>query len=142
METITLTNDYDFTAALAGRREGAQIRTVTIEALVDTSVTMLRLPADVVAALGLPERGRRRVRDGNGQIAELPWVGGVKIEIQGREAVVSALVGPEGSTPHIGQMALEEMDFVVDPESRALRPNPASPDAPGLDLLGAALANV
>jgi len=30
------------------------------------------------------------------------------------------------------------MDFVVDPKSRELRPNPASPDAPVLDLLTAA----
>jgi clan AA aspartic protease len=138
METITLTNDYDFTAALAGRRHGSQIRTVVIEALVDTGATMLMLPADVVTALGLPERGRRRVRYANGEVDEVPWVVGVKIEIQGREAVVSALVGPVGSTPLIGQIPLEEMDFVVDPKSRALRPNPASPDAPVLDLLGAA----
>ena len=72
------------------------------------------------------------------RVETVPWVVGVKLEIRGREAVVSALVGPAGSTPLIGQIPLEEMDFVVDPKSRELRPNPASPDAPVLDLLRAA----
>jgi hypothetical protein len=38
----------------------------------------------------------------------------------------------------IGQIPLEELDLLVDPKSRELRVNPASPDAPLLDLLSAA----
>lgn len=138
METIKLTNDYDFAAAAAGTLDPQKIRSVEIEALVDTGATMLMLPADVVERLGLPTRGYRNVRYADARVEEVPWVVGVKTEIRGREAVVSALVGPVGSTPLIGQIPLEEMDFVVDPKSRELRPNPASPDAPILDLLGAA----
>ena len=40
--------------------------------------------------------------------------------------------------PLIGQIPLEELDLLVDPKSRQLRVNPASPDAPLLDLLSAA----
>jgi predicted aspartyl protease len=96
---------------------------------------MLILPADVVERLGLPVRGHRKVRYADDRVETIPWVGGVKMEIRGREAIGSALVGPAGSMPLIGQIPLEEMDFVVDPKSRELRPNPASPDAPLLDLL-------
>jgi clan AA aspartic protease len=110
---------------------------VEIEALVDTGATMLMLPADVVARLGVPIRGTRRVRYADSRVEEVSRAVGIKLEIQGRDAVVSALVGPAGSTPLIGQIPLEEMDLVVDPRSRELRPNPASPDAPLLDLLHA-----
>ena len=102
METIKLTNDYDFFAAQAGSLEPGKVRTVEIEALVDTGATMLMLPADVVERLGLPTRGQRKVRYADARVEEVPWVVGVKTEIRGREAVVSALVGPVGSTPLIG----------------------------------------
>jgi clan AA aspartic protease len=135
METLKLTNDYDFALAEAGSLEPSKVRSLTIEALVDTGATMLILPADVVQCLGLPVRGHRKVRYADDRIETIPWVSGVKMEIQGREAIFSALVVPAGSTPLIGQIPLEELDFVVDPKSRELRPNPRSPDAPLLDLL-------
>jgi clan AA aspartic protease len=138
MERIKLTNDYDFTASQAGTLAPERVRTLEIEALVDTGATMLMLPADVVDRLGVPVRGHRRVRYADDRVEEIAWVGGINIEIRGRDAIVSALVGPPGSTALIGQIPLEEMDFVVDPKSRELRPNPRSPDAPILDLLGAA----
>jgi hypothetical protein len=52
--------------------------------------------------------------------------------------IASALVVPAGATALIGQIPLEELDLIVDPKSRALKVNPASPDAPRLDLLSAA----
>ena len=69
---------------------------------------------------------------------ELPWVSGIRITILGRETVINALVEAAGTTPLIGQIPLEELDLLVDPKSRELRVNPASPDAPLLDLLSAA----
>jgi aspartyl protease family protein len=136
METVKVTNDYDLTQAEAGSLDPAKVRTVEVEALVDTGATMLMLPADVVERLGVAIRGHRKVRYADSRVEEVPIVGGIKIEIRGREAFVSALVGPVGSIPLVGQIPLEEMDFVVDPKSRELRANPASPDAPVLDLLG------
>ena len=138
MEKIKLTNDYELAQVEAGTLEASTVHTVEIEALVDTGATMMMLPADVVARLGVPVRGHRKVRYADSRVEEVPWVAGVRIDVKGRNAVVSALVGPAGSTALLGQIPLEEMDFVVDPKSRELRPNPASPDAPVLDLLHAA----
>ena len=135
MEKIKLTNDYDLTQAEAGTLDPGRIRSVEIDALVDTGATMMMLPADVVEQLGVPIKGHRKVRYADARVEEVPWVGQIKLEIRGRDALVSALVGPPGSTALIGQIPLEEMDFIVDPKSRELRPNPASPDAPVLDLL-------
>ena len=135
MEKIKLTNDYEQTQAEAGTLNASEVRTVEIEALVDTGATMMMLPADVVAQLGVPVKGHRKVRYADSRVEEVPWVAGIRIDVRGRNAVVSALVGAAGSTALLGQIPLEEMDFIVDPKSRELRPNPASPDAPVLDLL-------
>ena len=114
------------------------VRCVEIEALVDTGTTQLALPADVVEKLGIPPSGTRKARDARGQVIELPWVGGVRIEILGREMTCDALVLPEGATALIGQIPLEGLDLVVDPKSREVSVNPASPDMPLLDLMAVA----
>jgi hypothetical protein len=35
----------------------------------------------------------------------------------------------------VGQIVLEELDLVVDPKARRVRPNPESPEAPLLEIL-------
>lgn len=138
METIRVLNFVDEQRAHAGDLAPGQVRASEVEALVDTGATMLILPEDLVARLGLPVVGRRKVKYADGRVAEVPWVAGAKVVILGREAVCDALVEAAGTTPLIGQIPLEELDLLVDPKSRRLRVNPESPDAPLLDLLGAA----
>jgi clan AA aspartic protease len=138
MQKITLTNSYDEEDVIRGHREFADVRSTEVEALVDTGATMMVLPADAVSQLGLLPAGYRKVRYADGRIAEVPWVSGIRITILGRETVINALVEAAGTTPLIGQIPLEELDLLVDPKSRELRVNPASPDAPLLDLLSAA----
>jgi clan AA aspartic protease len=138
MQSIKLTNSYDEEDVTRGHLRSEEVRTTEIDALVDTGATMLVLPADAVARLGLLVAGYRRVRYADGRTAEVPWVSGVGITILGRETVTNALVEAAGTTPLIGQIPLEELDLLVDPKSRELRVNPASPDAPLLDILSAA----
>jgi clan AA aspartic protease len=138
MQKIKLTNSYDEENVTRGQISSTQVRSAEIEALVDTGATMMVLPADVIAQLGVSPAGHRKVRYADGRVAEVPWVGGIRITILGRDAIISALVEAAGTTPLIGQIPLEELDLLVDPKSRELRVNPASPDAPLLDLLSAA----
>ena len=99
---------------------------------------MLVLPAAVCRRLGLRfERKRRKVRYADGRIADVRWVSGLRIDILGREMTCDALVEGARTTALIGQIPLEGLDLIVDPKSRAVRVNPASPDAPLLDLLAA-----
>jgi clan AA aspartic protease len=135
MQTIKLRNSIDVARAGEGVLDTADIREVEISALVDTGATMLVLPADVVATLGLPAQGTRRVRYANGEVAERPWIGNIEIEILGRKTVCTALVEAAGTTALIGQVPLEELDLLVDPKSRELRVNPLSPDVPLVDAL-------
>ena len=52
--------------------------------------------------------------------------------------VANALVERAGTIALIGQIPLEELDLLVDPKSRKLYVNPASPEAPLLDAVSAA----
>jgi len=137
MMKVKLTNQTDYSKAREGLTPPDRVRSVEVEALIDTGATMLVLPADVVERLGLAEEGRRKVRYADGRVAEVPWVGGVRLEILGREMTCDALVEAAGTVPLIGQIPLESLDLVVDPKTREARVNPASPDAPLLDLLAA-----
>jgi clan AA aspartic protease len=139
MERIKVTNSVDVGMARVGVIRAEQVRSVEIDALVDTGATMLVLPAEVVAALGLEHEPQlRRVRYANGTVGEIPWVAAVRVTICGRETSCDALVEAIGTTPLIGQIPLEALDLHVDPKNRTLHVNPASPDAPLLDLLSVA----
>jgi clan AA aspartic protease len=138
MAHLKLSNSHDEENVRRGI--ATDIRAVEIEALVDTGATTLVLPIDVVEQLGLAESGKRKVRYADGSVAEVPWVGGIKLEILGREGIFSALVHARGTRPLLGQIPLEELDLLVDPKTREVRVNPESPDAPMLEIMRAATA--
>jgi clan AA aspartic protease len=135
MTKVKLTNNTDRDNVDRGLTAPEGVRSIVVEALVDTGATMMTIPRDVAEALGLPYRGYRNVRYADGRTARIPWVGSLLIEILGREMVCDALVEAVGSTPLIGQIPLEGLDLLVDPKTREARVNPASPDLPMLDLL-------
>jgi clan AA aspartic protease len=137
MTKITLTSMRDLGDAALGRLALEHVRRVELDALVDTGATTLAIPADAVAALGLPEFTRRKARLANGEVEELAVVGEFYLEILGRKTTCEAFVLPEGATALIGQIPLEGLDLVVDAKSREVTVNPASPDMPLLDLLRA-----
>jgi len=135
---LKITNKTDQDNALEGSIPADRVRTVEIEALVDTGASQLVLPEDIVKRLGVPYQGTRPARDARGIVVEVPWVGGLFIEILGRQMTCDALVVPVGATPLIGQIPLEGCDLVVDPKSQEVRPNPANPDMPVFDLMAVA----
>jgi clan AA aspartic protease len=128
MTKLKLTNSVDLAKVREGTLLPEQVRSVEVEALVDTGATTLVLPEDIVAALGLPELRRVGTTIADGGVRTVPLVGDLRIEIVGREMTCDALVMPTGTTPLIGQIPLEELDLVVNPKSREVTVNPASPD--------------
>jgi clan AA aspartic protease len=137
MPKIKLTNFNDVENARLGLRPPEEVRSVEVVALVDTGATQLVLTPEICDQLGLVPRGTRKVRYADGRGGEIPWVGGVLFEILGREMVCDALVQANATAPLIGQIPLEGLDLIVDPKSREVHVNPASPDMPTLDMLAA-----
>jgi clan AA aspartic protease len=123
VEKVKLTNLFD------------TVRSVEVEAVIDTGATMMVLPQDIVNELGLRKIREVKARYANNR-TELKSVYGVAtIEIKGRAGNFDVLAEAEGSQPLIGQVVLEVLDLVVDPRTRRLIPNPASPEMPMVEVL-------
>ncbi len=137
MTRIKLTNSLDIGNARSGALLPEQIRSLELDALVDTGATLLALPEDAVDKLGLRQLDWRKVRLADGNVRDMALVGDLRVEILGRVMTCDALVMPARMTPLIGQIQLEALDLLVDAKSRQATVNPASPDVPLLDLLHA-----
>jgi clan AA aspartic protease len=138
MSKIKLQNLGDLFNVRSGLLRSDQVRSLEMEGLVDTGATLLVIPEEVAAFLGLPEIGRRPIKLADGRIPSFPVVGGLFIEILGREMTCDAVVMPIGTTILIGQIVLEALDLVVDPKSREVLVNPDHPDGPMAEALSAA----
>ena len=121
MTKVELCNMTDLEDARRGLIPPAAVRKMTIEALVDTGAMIMAIPEDVATALGLPLIDVRTVALADGTNRRVPKVGGMRIEILGRQMTCDALVIPTGTTPLIGQIPLEGLDLIVDPGTREVR---------------------
>ncbi len=132
--TIRLENTGDRTLFERGYIEENEIRTVEIEAIADTGARTLALPEEVVERLGVEQQREVAVTYADERRERRPVVGPITITVEGRSAVVEAIVLPAGSTPLIGQVVLEIVDLVADCAEKRLTPSPDSPDRPMLPL--------
>ena len=110
-------------------------KSVEIETVVDTGAKMLVLPQNTVDELGLKKIREVKVRYANNRVELKSIYGVVTIEIKGRTGNFDVLAEAEDSQPLVGQVVLGILDLVVDPGTRTLMPNPASPEMPVVEVL-------
>lgn len=121
----TFENLEDLWAVKQGLKTADQARAVIVtDALVDTGATLLSLPASLIKQLGLTQFTTKRVRSSTGPV-EVPMYEAVRLTIMGRSCKMDVLEVPDGVPALIGQIPLEYLDFVVDPQSQTLIGNPA-----------------
>src|SRR5437867_2290728 len=114
----------DLYEADQGRLKPEEVRTIEIDdALVDTGATMLSMPKSLIKRLGLKKFTSRRMRTAKGT-AVFHIYDTVRLTIQGRDCRIDVAVVPEDCPVLIGQVALELLDFVVDPKRQKLVGNP------------------
>jgi predicted aspartyl protease len=102
-----------------------QVRRIHVsDALVDTGATLLSLPTRLIRQLGLKEQYKRRVRSSIG-VSEATVYDAVRLTIQDRYCTMDVMEVPDDVPVLIGQLPLEQLDFVVDLRSRSLIGNPA-----------------
>ena len=85
---------------------------------------MLSLPTQLIRQLGLMKTGRRRVKTSLG-LGEADVYDAVRLTIQGRDCPLDVMEVPDGVPVLIGQIPLERLDFVVDPQGCQVIANPA-----------------
>ena len=110
-------------------------KSVEVDAIIDTGATMVVLPMNIVEELGLRKMREVKVRYANNKVETKPIYGVVNIELKGRSANLDVLVEEKDSQPLIGQVLLELLDLIVEPKTRKLIPNPASPEMPMMEIL-------
>lgn len=121
----TIENLGDLWDAKKGQLPAEQVRRLTApDALVDTGATLLSMPTRLIRQLGLGEQYRKRVRSGVG-VSEIAVYDAVRLTIQGRACTMDVMEVPDDTPVLIGQLPLEQLDFVVDLRSRSLIGNPA-----------------
>ena len=138
MTKLTLWNNTDLDLVSRGLMKAEDVRTETVEALVDTGATQLVLPMDLCQRLGFSWLKPMTVWLADGKAQQVSHAGSIRLSILGREMECDALVMPAGTRPLIGQVQLEVLDLIVDARSREVRVNPAHPDGPILLLLAVA----
>jgi len=91
-----------------------------VELLVDTGATLLVVPQDLAAALGLVPHRRHPVVIAGGRRETWP-VAEVRLMLDGQEVTTPCFVAPAGP-PLLGAVALESLFLAVDPVAKRLVP--------------------
>lgn len=99
-----------------------------VMALADTGAMYLCLPPGVAAALGITELERREVMLADGSRRLVPYGGPVEVRFGNRRCFVGAML--IGDEVLLGAIPMEDLDLVVQPLTRKVTVNPASPDFP------------
>ena len=123
--TAKIENLEDLFSIHKGLIKPEEARSIEVtDVLVDTSTTTLSLPKRLIDPLGLKFIGERRARTSGGSVL-LRMFGTVQLTVQGRFWRGDVLEIPDDCPPLLGQIPLESLDFVVDPQGQCLIGNPA-----------------
>jgi len=112
---------------LANPRE-PNLKSLSVNSLVDTGALMLCIPEHIKVQLNLEEAEKREITTADGKKHLVSCVGPVQIKFQNRSCFVGALV--LGDEVLLGAVPMEDMDLIVSPASRTLSVNPESPNYP------------
>ena len=127
MDKVTVTfkaTNYDDLSDVARKRTKRKPRQIEAEALVDTGRTRFYLQRRVIEALGLRPVSEITSRTMSDRAEKRTVFSPVKLEIQGRTGHFDVIQLPDTLPNIIGQIPLEHLDWVVDPQGRKLIPNP------------------
>ncbi len=131
----TIENIFDLKDRDLGKLSADQVRRLNVlDARVDTGATLLSLPRTLIQQLGLSQIERKPARTPTGP-SEFGIYEPVRLTVQGRTCVVSVTEIHETCPVLIGFIALELLDFLVDPKRECLIGNPDHGGEDMIDML-------
>jgi hypothetical protein len=125
---VKLSNETDEEMARRGLIAPAKVRSVEVEAIVDTGAVTSVIPRPLVEQLGLSMPDEVHLQYANGYDEHVPLTGAVCFRLLNRRTVDEAAV--LGDEVLIGQTILEKTDLLADCAGRRLIPNPDHPNEP------------
>ena len=137
---IVLENEGDRQWFLRGGCPESAIRTLVVDAVADVASGALLLPEEVVAALGLGDRGvvlvtPAEVSDPPPPVRsheQRPVAGPVAVRLGNRSMVTDCVVVPRGTQPRVGHLVLTRLDLDFDYDRETVVPR--CPDYPLLRI--------
>lgn len=123
-ERVKVRNYGDIVKAAEGLIKKEAIREVEVSAIADTGASYLCLPPKVIEELGLLYSHTILVSTANGETKRRIFRG-AEITILNRSVQMEVMENDQATPPLIGFLILEALDFVVDPKTQRIIPNPA-----------------
>ncbi len=123
-EKIKVYNLVDLINAETGLIKKNLIRSVEINALLDTGATFVCLPRTEIEKLGLRYHKTTKIRTANGE-AQRRIFEGAKVELKDRAIEMPIMENDDATPSLIGYLLLEALDYVIDPQIQRVIPNPA-----------------
>lgn len=121
---VLIENLGDLSEVTRGVRSPEEVRRTPVrDALVDTGATTLALPTRIIEQLGLRKVYEKQARSTRG-VGPVSVYEPVRVTIQDRFCTVDVMEVPNDVPVLVGQIPLEMLDLVVDPQGRRLIGNP------------------
>ena len=120
-ETITLTNARDAINAKTGLIQPSKVRSLRIDACVDTGSWFLVLNEATRAALGLEITGEASATLADGSIGKYPLTEPVEFRWKDRKQAMGAMVIPDADEVLFGALCMEALDVMADPVDECLK---------------------
>jgi len=117
---ITLKNIFDEEKCAEGLIGEHEVRSVNVNAVVDTGAASLVINEDLCQKLGLGIESERNARVADGRRVVCKVTKPVKILWKNRKTSCEAMVIPGAESVLLGAIALEGMDLMVNPIDREL----------------------
>lgn len=128
-----IVSNYDDVSAQRRDPTAPAPRTIEIEALVDSGATMLCIKRSVIDQLGLTLIDSVSIHTANG-LRTVGKFSPVWLELIGRASTFNVLEVGEETPNLIGQIPLEELDFLIDSKKQRLVSNPAHGGVQGAEI--------
>ena len=120
-ETITLTNARDAGNARTGLVPESEVRSLTVDACVDTGSWFLVLNEKTRAALGLDVTDTDTATLADGSVKEYPVTEPVEFRWKDRKKCMNALLIPDADEVLFGALCMEALDVIADPIDECLK---------------------
>jgi predicted aspartyl protease len=130
---IKVENLVDALLAERGELPPERVRSIEMDAMVDTGATLLCLPSQNIARLGLSLLGTRTATTATGPVKRRVFRG-AQLTIMGRTCTIDVMELEEGVPALISYIPLENLDLQPDFKGKTLVPYRGSEDKIVMDL--------
>ena len=117
---ITIKNYNDLIAVEEGRKSESEVRSITVNALVDTGAGTLVINEEVSQKLGLNVFEVRQSTLADGSKHLYKRMEGVSVHWKNRDTLCIPTMVPTAEIVLLGAIPLEDMDLIVDPKEEKL----------------------